>query len=132
MHNGRQLSKYVRVCLWRVRVLPNCDFNCRQAKRPHIGRDSVCGQGILRLALNTFRLYERCQDHYESGRRGRKTHGHVALASDVCFSEGLLELPRYSEVTQFNLALLVDEHIRRLHIYWCKEGRMGTDHLLLA
>jgi hypothetical protein len=47
----------------------------------------------------------------------RETHRHVALTPDVGLGQTLFELTRNTEITQFDLTLLVGEQVGRLDIW---------------
>lgn len=98
MYDCGKLGKDVRVCLGWIWVLPKGNLECRQSEGPHIRRDRVCTECILRLALDAL-------------------GGHVTLASDVRFSERFFELSRNAEVTELDVALFVEENICRFDIY---------------
>ena len=98
MNDRSELSKDVHVRLRWIRVFPNGDLERRQSDRPHIRRDGVCTERVLGLAPDALGC-------------------HVALASNIRLGKRLFELTGYTEITEFDIAFLVEENIGRFDVY---------------
>jgi hypothetical protein len=97
MNDRSELSKDIHVRLRRIRVFPHGDLERRQPDRPHIRRDGVGAERVLRLAPDAFWC-------------------HVALTSNIRLGERFFELTGYSKITEFDIAFLVKKNIRGFDI----------------
>lgn len=56
MHDRLQLCKYIGIRFRRIRVTAHREFDDAQPDGPYVGRDGVCAEVVLRLALDSFGL----------------------------------------------------------------------------
>jgi hypothetical protein len=56
MHDRLQLCKHVGIRFRRIGVAAHCEFNDTQPDGPYVGRDGVCAEVVLGLALDPFGL----------------------------------------------------------------------------
>ena len=91
MNNSSQLSKDVRVRLWRVRERAHRELDEGETEGPDVGRDGVGHFLVLRFPFDSFGLKIDFQVGFQSERE-EFTYSHIRLAPNVSSCDALVQL----------------------------------------